>query len=454
MRILFVYPSQNTELRIPLAISILIAHLRKAGHEVQLFDTTFYGEFHTDNEKMAKLGTHQSTNLNELVGVTQQTDVKKDLLGNIKNFKPDLICASLVERNFSTAKELLEDVEVPVLVGGIMPTIAPDFCVDQDWVDYICVGEGEDTLVDFLNEMNPLTKNIWTKEIANPLRPLMDMDDVAEQDWSDFDERHLLKPFMGKVYKGGAFEFSRGCFKSCSFCVAPKLREIQKGLGCYHRTKTPIVAINEIERKIKEYNLNMISFGDTDFLSGVPKNRMKEFLNLYSDRIKIPFTMQCSVTTLLNEEILSLLHLAQCCAISVGVESGSAKIQKSVIKKVIPVELIRKAFDLCRKHELRVTANYMVGLPYEDENDVRQTIELNRLVNPPSIAVTFFTPFMGTPLYETCIREGWYKPFEERENVYEHPPINMPNFPPEKIKEYVRKFTDDFKEYQEDFSIL
>lgn len=452
MKVLFVYPNHGSELRIPLAVAILISAIKKSGHDVKLFDTTFTGEFKTDNEAMEKMGTHLSTDLNRLVGATKQVNPQKELKREIETYKPDVICASLVERNFNEAKELLSNPGRPILVGGIMPTIAPDYVVDQEWVDYICVGEGEGAMVDFLNNFSPLTMNIWSKEVSNPLRPLINMDEVPEQDWSDFDKRHLLKPFMGKVYRGGAFEFSRGCFKSCTFCVAPKIRNVCKGLGKYHRTKTPLKCIEEIEKKIREYDLQMLSFGDTDFLSGVPKPVMHEFLELYINRVHLPFTIQSGVETLTDETTLTLLRKAQCCAISVGIESGSEKIRKTVIKKAIPINLIKRAMDLCRKHEIRVTANYMVGLPYETEDDVRKTIELNRQICPPSIAVTFFTPFIGTELYDVCVKEGFYKPFSE--NVYEYPPLDMPQLKQEKIKQLVRDFVDDFKTFQKDFSIL
>ena len=438
-KVLFVYPNHGSELRIPLAISILVSAIKNAGHDVKLFDTTFMGEFKTDNDAMVKLGTHQQTNLNDLVGETKQINPKQELCSTIEQYKPDLICVSLVERNLNEAKELLKDVNAPVIVGGIMPTIAPEYFKNQDWVDMICVGEGEQAIIDIIE------KGTYTPSLTS-------MDKIPEQDWTLFDRRHLLKPFMGKVYTGGAFELSRGCFKSCTFCVAPKLREVQQGLGCYHRTKTPHTCIREIEHKIKDYNLEMIAFSDTDFLSGVPKKTMKEFLTLYKDRVNLPFTMQASVQTLLDEDILSLLRQAQCCAVSVGVESGSERIQKTVLKKVIPYVLLKKAFDLCRKHELRVTANYMIGLPFETEEDVRETIELNRKVNPPSIAVTFFTPFMGTELYDVCIKNGFYKPFTE--NVYEYPPLDMKQFPQDKIKQMVKEFTENFKSYQDDFNIL
>jgi anaerobic magnesium-protoporphyrin IX monomethyl ester cyclase len=449
MKCLLAYPNVGTELRIPLAISIVISALRKAGHEVKLFDTTFIGEFHTDNEAMVKLGTHLPVNL----GVTSNSLVIEDEFNKVlESFKPDIIMASVVERNFNTAKRLLKDTDIPVMIGGIMPTIAPDFMINQDWIDFICVGEGEQAVIEFLENWSPNVENIWSRAYSNPLRPLISMDEVPDQDWSDFDDRQLLKPFMGKVYRGGAFEFSRGCFGSCTFCVAPKLRKTQEGLGTYHRTKTPEKLIKEIEDKVKQYNLSMIAFSDTDFLRGVSFDTMAKFLIMYADRINLPFTMQCSANTLFNEYILTLLRKAGCCAISVGVESGSSRIRNDVIKKPMSDDMLVKAFNLCRKYELRVTANYMVGLPTETEDDVRDTMKLNRLINPPSIAVTYFTPFMGTELYDVCVKEGYYKPFQE--NVYEYPPLEMPQLSQNRIKELVREFSDEFKTYQEDFSVI
>jgi radical SAM superfamily enzyme YgiQ (UPF0313 family) len=94
----------------------------------------------------------------------------------------------------------------------------------------------------------------------------------------------------------------------------------------------------------------------------------------------------------------------------------------------------------------------MVGLPYETEEDIYDTIKFNRIVNPPSIAVTFFTPFMGTELYDVCVKEGFYKPFNE--NVYDYPPLDMPQLKQNRIKELVTEFTDDFRRYQDDFNII
>jgi radical SAM superfamily enzyme YgiQ (UPF0313 family) len=468
-KVLFLYPNINTELRIPLAISILISTIRKAGHQARLFDTTFMVEqFQTDDEVMAELGTHMPTKLTDFVGKLAPVDIKTELKKTIIEYAPDIVAVSLLERNFPTARNLClfikkEFPSLLVLVGGIMPTIASEVVLKEEWVDMIVVGEGEGAVIDILENLGDRDslkkiKNVQWKDndnnniIRNPLRPLIDMNEVPEQDWSDFDRRHMLKPFMGNVYRGGAFEFSRGCSKTCTFCVAPQLRKVQKGLGHYHRTKSPLKMIEEIEHKLKEFDINMISFGDTDFLGGVPKPVMQEFLSLYIDRVGLPFTIQTGAERLIDEEVLTLLRKAGCCAISVGVESGSEQVRKSIIKKYVSKEVIKNAFDLCRKHGLRITANYMVGVPHETENDIWQTIKFNRELNPPSIAVTFFTPFVGTELYDISVNEGFYAPFNIGSNSYKTTPLNMPHLPPERIHEMVEVLVNDFKGYQEDFN--
>lgn len=469
-RLLFIYPNMNTELRIPLAISIMAGCIRREGHEFKLFDTTFMVEkLETDDEKMASMGTHLPTNLAEMAGELKKVDIEKELLGVIAQFKPHVVAVSLLERNIPVARRFCGLIkkqfpEIIILVGGIMPTISPEYVLGEEWADYVCLGEGEEAIVEFLSkapDKEALGKvpNIWFKDssgavVRNPLRPLVNMDTIPEQDWTDFDQRHLLKPFMGKVYRGGPFEFSRGCSKICAFCVAPQLRNAQKGLGKYHRTKDPVRAITEIANKVKAYQLNMLSFGDTDFLNSVPKPVMKKFLELYIERVGVPFTMQSSAETLVDDEILALLRQARCCAISVGVESGSARVRKEIIHKHVSKEVIKRGFDLCRKHELRITSNYMIGLPNETEEDVWETIKFNRELDPPSIAVMYFTPFVGTELFDVSVKAGFYDPSHIATNNYSETPLNMPQLPAEKIYDLIKVFIADFKTYQRDFNIL
>ena len=284
--------------------------------------------------------------------------------------------------------------------------------------------------------------------IRNSCGPLTDLSKIPFQDWSGFDRRQLLKPFEGKIYRGGSFEFSRGCYKICKFCVAPQLRGIYSASGKkYHRIKKPGKAVEEIAIKKDQYDLEINAFCDTDFLAAVPVAVLSEFCELYKSDVGLPFMIQTSAETI-TEEKLKFIVNAGCVTISIGVESGSERIRKEVLNKNVALRRVIKAFDLCRKYNLRTTANYMIGVPYETEEDVYETMRFNRTLNPPSIAITYFQPFLGTELHDTCVKEGFYDGFNPNASVYLESPLKMPQLPPERIEELISEFTEDFNSWK------
>lgn len=276
------------------------------------------------------------------------------------------------------------------------------------------------------------------------------MNQVPDQIWEPFDKRHIFRAYKGRVCRNGSFEFARGCTKVCTFCVAPKLREVQKNLGAYHRFKSAEHVLLEIINKVKPYDLNLIHFGDTDFLFGMKKDLLKEFAELYKKHVDLPFLIQTSAEAI-NEDKIKLLKLAGCDNISVGVETGSERIRKDVIRKFVSKKKIIDAFRLGRKYKIRMTANYMLGLPDETEEDVMQTIEFNRQINPPAISVFFFTPFIGTELYDISIKKGYVKGFNPNTNVHKESPLDMRQLPKKRIDELLKYFVDDFKTYKDEF---
>ena len=464
IKVLLVYPNRETVLRIPLALSIICAAIEKSGHEVRVFDTTFIGdEFKTDIQFSEKKGTVEKSEIEVYIGELDTRPLQTIVREQIELFPPDLIAVSLLERNYSTAGNLIKIMKrysnAPVLVGGIMPTISPETVFNMEGVDILCLGEGEGAIADICNAIShgkPIRAipNLWVKEngrvIKNPLRPLVDMNQVPDQIWEPFDKRHIFRAYKGRVCRNGSFEFARGCTKVCTFCVAPKLREVQKNLGAYHRFKSAEHVLLEIINKVKPYDLNLIHFGDTDFLFGMKKDLLKEFAELYKKHVDLPFLIQTSAEAI-NEDKIKLLKLAGCDNISVGVETGSERIRKDVIRKFVSKKKIIDAFRLGRKYKIRMTANYMLGLPDETEEDVMQTIEFNRQINPPAISVFFFTPFIGTELYDISIKKGYVKGFNPNTNVHKESPLDMRQLPKKRIDELLKYFVDDFKTYKDEF---
>lgn len=464
-RILFIYPNVGNSLRIPLGISILSACLKGNNHDVCIFDPTFMRiDFVNDYKLMESRGVVKETDFEKIIGKIEEKNIHEELVKTIESFDPDFVAISLIEKNYLMFKELSRVVKktrpyIPVVVGGILPTIYPNILLNEPNVDYICVGEGEKFIVDFANNINNIEKlkkipNLWFKEgdkvVKNELGPLTSLNGIPNQDWSGFDKRQLLRAFEGKIYVAGSFELSRGCYKLCSFCVAPQLREVYSDHAPkYHRIRNPELVIHDIVAKKKEYGLEINSFCDTDFLSGVPADLLQDFCNLYKSKVGLPFLIQTSPESI-TENKLKMIVDAGCVTMSIGVESGSTRIRNEILRKRTSLQRVKKAFNLCRKYHVRTTANYMVGLPYETEDDAFATLEFNRELQPPSIAITYFQPFLGTESYDICVKEGFYSGFDPDISVYRGSPLNMPQFPPEKILNFVEKFTEDFNSWKSD----
>ena len=101
--------------------------------------------------------------------------------------------------------------KVPVVVGGVFATFAPDICMKNDLVDLVCVGEGENALLDLCKKIKNKedfsdVTNLWVKQnkkiiSKNPITKPVDINNNPIIDISLFEEKRLYRPMAGKVYK-------------------------------------------------------------------------------------------------------------------------------------------------------------------------------------------------------------------------------------------------------------
>ena len=87
------------------------------------------------------------------------------------------------------------------------------------------------------------------------------------------------------------------------------------------------------------------------------------------------------------------------------VESGSPRIRKEILNRLTDDKQIIDIFKEIRQSGIKTVAFNMIGLPTETEQDIRQTIELNKKIKPSWIILSLFTPFPGTRLFDFCKKE-------------------------------------------------
>jgi len=387
----------------------MLSTILKQKYEVRLFDTTFYLN-ESIKIREAREECLEYKKLSEKLLPLNTTDVYEDFEKLYNEFKPELIAVSATSLDYRLALNLIKNVNVPVLFGGVHSIVAPEDLINHSKVTHVFRGEAEEVILDLVekilnNESLKGFKGVWYKENDEIIRNkgvlfVKDMNTLPIPDWSIFDERHFYRPFEGKVYRTGYYALSRGCPYFCSYCI----NHIYQRHGGGYRTVCPDKAFKEIKHLIKEYKIQIMKFWDDNFLGS--QSNSKKFLNKYPQEIGLPFMIQTRPEGI-TEEFAKLLKEANCVALSLGIESGNEKIRRNILNRHAKNEDIIKGFQVCRKYGLRTTANVIIGLPEETKKEVFETIELAKKCQPTTMNALLLQPYKGTEIREWCIKHKW-----------------------------------------------
>ena len=416
-KVLLAYVNSFMDNLIPIGVSLLSACLKKAGHETRLFDTTFYRtrDVTGDEARIASLQI-KSANLEEFGIKEKSADLISDFRKTIEDFKPRLIGFSDVESTYPITLKMLDgirDYDVLKLAGGIRVTMSPEYAISEKNLDMICVGEGEGAIVDLADRLEKNQDysdvlNLWVKKdgkiTRNPLRPLANLDDLPDQDWSIYEKERFFKPMGGKVWISGPIELARGCQKRCGFCCNAKLQDTYGIKDHYPRERSVRNFIDELKRKKAEFGLQYLYLVAENFLQ-TSGERFREFVDLYKD-IRLPFWIETRPETVNLEKVMELMKIG-CEGLSIGVEHGNEKFRRETLNRFVPNSEIIRAFDTTRGSGIRVCANNIIGFPTETRELVFDTIELNRRLQPTNIIVNIFCAYRGTKLWDLAVEKGY-----------------------------------------------
>lgn len=306
--------------------------------------------------------------------------------------------------------------DLPVIWGGLHPTFFPRETIQDDLVDIVVIGEGEETLCEIVQK-KPLReiKGIAFSEEGeikiNPERPLLDFEQLPLPKWNLMPEEILRNLALVPTHT------SRGCPHRCAFCVNAILRN-------RWRARKPEGVLEDL-RTIKNHPFlkdKPVRFWDEDFFV----NRQRA-LDIISGMIENKLNLEWETTIradylnkdFFDEEDLSALKKSGCYLLSFGAESGSERILKK-IKKDITVEQILNSAVRCLKYSIVPQYSFMVGMPGEKKSDIKKTIKLiDELVKlSPKVQILgpqAFRPYPGSTLYQECLISGWKAPSSLRE---------------------------------------
>ena len=416
MRILFVYPNLNKQLTPQIGITSLVACLRDK-HDIAFFDFSLI-----KNREI------------------------EEFTDTIVEFHPDVVLFSCRTMEWDCVKNMAKiSFPTPVIVGGIHPTVDPEEVIKH--VNILVRGEGEETIVELLDKMSQgkditSVANVWVRQkgkvYRNEVRPLIkDLDKLPFPEWRVFDQLHYNKSYIRNLYPWiecvGAFESTRGCPFSCTYCCNDYLQTLYKGKGSYHRRKSPGRVAHEVKLFKHFYpHCNFVYFVDDTFM--VDEDWLKDFSKLYD---KTPFVFMTRVEMVTEKKMQMIAEMGGK-SVSMGIESGNEKFRKEVLKRNMSQEQIIKAFKIAKDYGLKVYSFNMVGLPYETVSDIQSTIDLNQKVKPDIAQFTVFYPFVGTKLFDICVKEGYLKgKITPHANYYDFSVLDLPNFQKGEITKWV-----------------
>ncbi len=171
---MLVYPNPMMDNLIPVGVSLLSAYLKKAGHKVKLFDTTFYnvGGIRGDAYRERNLEIIP-TDLAKFGIRKLESDMYEDFKNLVEKYKPDLIGMSIIEPTYLEGLSLLKRIEekgVPTIVGGAYATLSADKILQEDCIHMVCVGEGEDAMTELADSIRDgkdysNIRNLWIKKM-------------------------------------------------------------------------------------------------------------------------------------------------------------------------------------------------------------------------------------------------------------------------------------------------
>jgi tRNA A37 methylthiotransferase MiaB len=446
MKILFLYPNEMMLNPPPVSIGLFTAMLKPAGFELALFDTTYYPTFSQTSDKAKEANLQvRPFDFSERKVALKQTDLFEDLRRTVETFQPNLIAISILEPTFDQAVRLLDAIEdfgLPVVAGGVFPTFAPERVLSHPAVDMVCLGEGEGALLELCEKMRngkdiSEIDNLWMRgmdgPIRNPLRPVVNLDDLPTPDYSLFEPERLFRPMAGKVYRTIPVETNRGCPYQCAYCNSPSQTKLYRDqrAGKFFRKKSLPRIQAELRELIARHEAEYVYFPSDTFLA-MTDEEFEQFIDIY-DAFRLPFWMQTRPETVSPPRMKALKAIG-CHRMSMGIEHGNAEFRKKVLRKHTTNEQIIEACEAIAEAGIPLTINNIIGFPGETRELIFDTIRLNRRLTFDTTNAYVFAPFHGTVLYDVCVQQRLISPARTVHNLTLDVGLDMPQLSREEIE--------------------
>jgi anaerobic magnesium-protoporphyrin IX monomethyl ester cyclase len=337
----------------------------------------------------------------------------------IMSTSPDYVGITVTTQLVVSAATLATEIKkrkpkIIIMVGGAHITALPrETLQDYPCFDFGVIGEGEQTLTEFLDAMETGSdlKQIDGLAIRQPGNTVIITGKralIKDLDTLPFPAFDLL-PRMGEYYRVATQSVkrlpalslitSRGCTGKCTFCDSSVHGHIPRAHSAEYVARM-------MTTLSKEYGAKSIFFDDDNFL--IFKPRLKKLVEILKNQ-KLDISWSCmGRVNMVDAELLELAKSGGCWQVMYGVETANQPLLDFYQKGITP-EQVENAVKVTHKVGLKAKGFIMFGNPLETKETIKNTIDFIKRIKLDDVSISFFTPFPGTAIYNEVEKYGKFE---------------------------------------------
>ena len=308
--------------------------------------------------------------------------------------------------------------EVPVIMGGVYPTVCPEHVVEDRNIDIVMMGHAEerlDVLLSLVEQKNyELIKEFegiaYRKEngdkIIIPLQQYIgDVSRMVKPDYSlvdvdgylDAERKNVSNQNLEPKARTASIISSYGCPYNCLFCAT---RTISGRKVAYRPVED---VLDEIDFFVREKEVETIIIQDDNILAD--KERAKYIFN---EIIRREYNIEIQILNVaawhLDREILELMKMSGVTKFGISIESGNERVLHDIIHKPLDLKIIPNIVSICRELDLLMRANFVIGFPGETWDEIRDSLRVAEELELDLVEIKVATVLPKTELYELAVQ--------------------------------------------------